>query len=162
MATESNPGTLAVQCFSRHVQQKSLAREKRYAAAEHRKQAKQEKLQVDAYSLRQKAKALTAEAWECAASAKAARQEMLQHAAQALKQLTARMPPEYQGWGATKTHIFAQLLQALAAQVARVSPALPVVAEALQLLLTHQSWDDRTMMRLGGPRRAGWPATAEA
>ncbi|MDR6216215.1 hypothetical protein [Paracidovorax wautersii] len=158
MNTETHPGESAVTCFGCHVRQKNLSREKRHAAAQHRKQAKLEKLQVDAYALRQKAKTLTTESRICAASAKAARDEMLEHAEAALKQLTARMPPEYQGWGATKTHIFAQLLQVLAAQVNRVSPSLPVIAEALQLLLTHHTWDDRTLMRLGGARTAAWPA----
>lgn len=160
MTTEPHPGDAAVKCFGCHVRQKNLSREKRLAAAQHRKQARLEKLQVDAYALRQQAKQLTVASKECAAEAQAARDEMLEHAAQALKQLTARMPPEYQGWGATKTHIFAQLLQVLAAQVARVSPSLPVIAEALQLLLTHHTWDDRTLMRLGGPRNARWPTSA--
>ena len=160
MDQETHPGSAALAAYALHVHNKNAAREKRISAAAHRKEAKTQKLQVDAFALRKTAKELTAASRQHAASAKATREEMLEHAARALKQLTTRMPAEYQGWGCTKTHIYAGLLKTLEAQVARVSPALPVIAEALQLLLTHRDWTEKTLTRLSGARTKSWPVPA--
>lgn len=160
MDQETHPGSAALTAYALHVHAKNLAAESRASAAALRRQAKTEKLQVDAYGLRKKAKELTAASRQQAAGAKAARKEMLEHAAKALKQLTTRMPPEYQGWGQTKTHIYAGLLKTLEAQMARVSPALAVIAEALQLLLTHREWTEKTLTRLSGARSKSWPVPA--
>lgn len=157
MDQESHPGSAALTAYFQHVHDKNAAREKGLSAAAHRKQAKAEKLQVDAFALRKKAKELTAASRLHAASAKVTREEMLEHAARALKQLTTRMPPEYQSWGCTKTHIYTGLLKTLETQVARTNPALPVLAEALQLLLTHREWDEKTLTRLSGARKKTWP-----
>lgn len=160
MDQETHPGSAALAAYALHVQEKNMAREQKLSAAAHRRQAKTEKLQVDAYGLRKRAKELTAASWQHATKAKAAREEMLEHAAKALKQLTSRMPPEFQGWGCTKTHIYAALLKTLESQVARVSPALAVIAEALQLLLTHRDWTEKTLTRLSGARSKSWPVPA--
>ncbi|WP_152643464.1 hypothetical protein [Paracidovorax citrulli] len=160
MDQETHPGSAALAAYAQHAHAKNMAREQKMSAAALRKQAKTEKLQVDAFALRKKAKDLTAKSRQHAASANATRKEMLEHAAQALEQLTTRMPPEYQAWGSTKTHIYAALLKTLESQVARVNPALAVIAEALQLLLTHRDWTEKTLTRLSGARAKSWPVPA--
>ncbi|WP_019700420.1 hypothetical protein [Paracidovorax oryzae] len=160
MTNETHPGAAAVEAFGRYVRAKNLAAEARLSAAALRKQAKTEPLQVDAYGLRKRAKELTAVSAVHAAEAKSCREAVLTHAGKALEQLTVRMPPEYQGWGCTKTHLYAGLLKTLESQVARVSPALPVIAEALQLLLTHRDWTEKTLTRLSGARTKAWPVPA--
>ena len=157
MDQETHPGSAALAAYALHVHNKNAARERRISAAAHRKEAKTQKLQVDAFALRKTAKELTSASWQHATAAKAAHTEMLEHAARALKQLTTRVPPEYQGWGCTKTHIYTGLLKTLETQVARTNPALPVLAEALQLLLTHREWDEKTLTRLSGARTKAWP-----
>ncbi len=148
MTEAIHPGHVAVNLHHQYAKYRGLQLEKRGDAAELRERAKAAPLKVDAVQLRKQAKPLSEEAANAGAAAGKALQQFLQKAQEAQQALTARMPPEWQTWGVTKTRAYTNALQILTVQLTRVHPKPEVVANAIQHLLGHSTWRERTLQIL--------------
>jgi hypothetical protein len=98
MSEAIHPGHVAVNLHQQYAAHRDLQLEKRAAAAGLRKRAKTTPLKADAFALRKQAKPISEEAGKAGAIACKTLKEFLQKAQEAQQVLTARMPPEWQGW----------------------------------------------------------------
>lgn len=143
-----HPGDLAaVKCAS-YVRQRNESKEQRMRAALLRQEARVAPLKVDAYAKRLEAKKCSAKAVELRMGAASAKKELAQLFEDARKQLVARMPEEYAGWGVIKTRAYLKLLALLTAQSMRGSPNVVLTTEALVLMRDHPKWTTETFAKL--------------
>lgn len=149
MSEAIHPGHTAVNLHRQYATYRGLQLEKRATAADLRKRAKAAPLKVDAFQMRKQAKPLSEEAANAGANAGRALKDFLQKAQEAQQVLTARMPPpEWQAWDVTKTRAYTNALQILTVQLTRRHPKPDVVASAIQHLLSHSAWQERTLQIL--------------
>lgn len=147
-AQETHPGLLAITFHANFVETRCKARTLREKAASLRREAKTTKLSVDAAKLRSDAKPLTEEAKGLELEAKACRAKVVTHTAAATDLLNRRMPPEFAQWGIMKTRAYTKVLGVLVSQQKRIHPNLPLATQAINLLLSHQTWSDDLLPKL--------------
>ena len=149
MINHPHPGTAALDLFRQYVSERTQAQQKRAEAASLRRAAKGEKLKADAFALRQRAKLLSDQSREHYSTARQLQTAMVEKAEEAQRLLTARMPSEWTSWGVVKTRAYANLLSLLTTQVGLGHPKPPLIAGALNHLLTHTEWDEQVLQALG-------------
>lgn len=147
-AQETHPGLLAIDQQAKFVARRNRAKELGEKAASLRREAKAAKLSVDAAELRRNAKPLAEEAYGLELEAKAHKKKVVEHTAAATELLNKRMPPEFATWGIMKTRAYTKVLGVLVAQGKRIHPNLPLATQAIQLLLTHNTWADDLLPQL--------------
>lgn len=149
MTNDTHPGAAALSLFREYTNERTQAQQKRAEAAGLRRAAKGAELKVDAFALRQQAKPLSDQSREHYSTARQLQTAMVEKAKEAQRLLTARMPSEWTSWGVVKTRAYANLLSILTTQVGLGHPKPPLIAGALNHLLTHTEWDEQALQALG-------------